>query len=875
VNNYHEFGISDINTPVLACELVDKVPLSRLNGNYSTVSYCAGQPSNTAVLIVDGLPFMAFANLEHAIENALNSWNKRHPGEDLQLWVDQICINQHDMDERASQITMMRDIYRRCNETFISLSAPGMKNLLSWTRPPPAGISPEGNSSVTILENWARDQLDQFNPEQSTDDEFTCCRKDICSSRGIKENNMEAFLKCAWWQRSWVFQEFVSSLRPMFISYSTTVPWKELEALLQHLSSHDYISRVGEWVDDMKKTIAYSFEKRRCDIETTCKRIQAEEVKAMQEHARMMRQLESEAESELEQESIQRDKDLIAWEARKAESWLRINTILQKSESVQQLVDDYDKRLSRERDRLRIQFIEDQLDDVRAKASQLKDQMKEVNVLKPLSKWKMHRQLVILEHQRRIWQHCRQNKNPSWAYFTGYKSMRNLSRISRMPCSADMRLAQYSCDCWNQIINEISDIISKTSVDMQPPKQEYFQISTGCFTFYGYLSLEDEDWVRSRFGFSCKKSYNYGTINRYDQRQVVERAHDALFDGQYPGPVLPRRVSYKPAPEALRQKILLKAPGLKVLPEARSLKILQEAAITIGRIRKHETQLITRLTEWHDSFEKTILSLPSDSGVLSMLELKRKNKRWLDLKPLLEHSRHCNATDPRDRVYAFISLVPQSYNITPNYTWAHTVVHVLIDTAQKIVQREEHLGILRHVYCGRDNLGTFLPTWVPDWTSKAVADPLWMFISSLDDDTAVVSFDASKGLSMGEPVFRTSAHNETNMDLKVRGFIVDTLEDDLGSLVGYSSLHIWELTEADERATQAITTAKALLDDEIWVICGATLPVLLRPEGDDLYSFCGEVVLLDSNGNFSEVMTGQTAEDFHTSELQYREAWLA
>jgi len=35
----------------------------------------------------------------------------------------------------------------------------------------------------------------------------------------------------------------------------------------------------------------------------------------------------------------------------------------------------------------------------------------------------------------------------------------------------------------------------------------------------------------------------------------------------------------------------------------------------------------------------------------------------------------------------------------------------------------------------------------------------------------------------------------------------------------------------------------ASLDDEVWVLEGVKLPVLLRMEGDGSYSCCGEVVL--------------------------------
>jgi hypothetical protein len=84
------------------------------------------------------------------------------------------------------------------------------------------------------------------------------------------------------------------------------------------------------------------------------------------------------------------------------------------------------------------------------------------------------------------------------------------------------------------------------------------------------------------------------------------------------------------------------------------------------------------------------------------------------LKELLQHSRECRASDPRDKVYAFLGLADQGYGIIPKYTWENTIVHVLIHIAQRIITFEGNLHILEHVGEGREKLGTLLPSWVPD-----------------------------------------------------------------------------------------------------------------------------------------------------------------
>jgi hypothetical protein len=60
-------GINDPSRPIIACELEDRIQLNRVGNLYHTLSYCAGSPNDTAVILVDGIPFNAFANLEQYV----------------------------------------------------------------------------------------------------------------------------------------------------------------------------------------------------------------------------------------------------------------------------------------------------------------------------------------------------------------------------------------------------------------------------------------------------------------------------------------------------------------------------------------------------------------------------------------------------------------------------------------------------------------------------------------------------------------------------------------------------------------------------------------------------------------------------------------
>ena len=93
--------------------------LARLNGliapHYETISYCWGDPTITATIYLDkkesSVPASSIAALRCV----------RLPHRDRIVWIDAVCINQADLDERAQQVSMMADIYCSSNGNLVYL----------------------------------------------------------------------------------------------------------------------------------------------------------------------------------------------------------------------------------------------------------------------------------------------------------------------------------------------------------------------------------------------------------------------------------------------------------------------------------------------------------------------------------------------------------------------------------------------------------------------------------------------------------------------------------------------------------------------------------------------------------------------------------
>ncbi|PPJ50387.1 hypothetical protein CBER1_06969 [Cercospora berteroae] len=80
---------------------------------YDPVSYRWGDPALTEEILVDGRTMAVTKSALQVLLNCRTSWTRKT------IWIDSICINQRDFDEKASQIRMMRDIYRNATRVVL------------------------------------------------------------------------------------------------------------------------------------------------------------------------------------------------------------------------------------------------------------------------------------------------------------------------------------------------------------------------------------------------------------------------------------------------------------------------------------------------------------------------------------------------------------------------------------------------------------------------------------------------------------------------------------------------------------------------------------------------------------------------------------
>lgn len=93
---------------------------------FIALSYVWGDPGVTDEVIIDGVVVNVTLNLAAALWyfKEYDMLRGIPDGRPLHIWIDAVCINQHDLDERAQQVAFMKDIYSSAKHVFSWLGPP-------------------------------------------------------------------------------------------------------------------------------------------------------------------------------------------------------------------------------------------------------------------------------------------------------------------------------------------------------------------------------------------------------------------------------------------------------------------------------------------------------------------------------------------------------------------------------------------------------------------------------------------------------------------------------------------------------------------------------------------------------------------------------
>ncbi|KAF7887914.1 uncharacterized protein EAF01_011068 [Botrytis porri] len=104
--------------------------LPNLSDRYVALSYVWGSPADKMTILVNGIEMQVTQNLHTALISLRKStWVRRR----VNLWIDALCINQDDLDEREQQVKLMRDIYAMAWQVVGSLGSSTSHTTIAYT----------------------------------------------------------------------------------------------------------------------------------------------------------------------------------------------------------------------------------------------------------------------------------------------------------------------------------------------------------------------------------------------------------------------------------------------------------------------------------------------------------------------------------------------------------------------------------------------------------------------------------------------------------------------------------------------------------------------------------------------------------------------
>ena len=254
---------------IVRCTL-EKESLFRLCG-YAALSYCWGDETIQRDVIVNKTRTPVTVNLEEALQQLRQMDITR-------VWVDALCINQLDKQEKNLQVRHMKQIYARSDVTYAWLGTSDVDaamnaiqflrnistNAMDLDNIPHAGQ--RDDSSRNVWDRWRRRDLSSTQTESSclepmpgpTSRPMCCgdqCQRCVLES-GFRD--LVEFFDRDFWRRRWVIQEVTAAAQVQVICGAESLNLQHLRKALDRCLDSKF------WVTENE--LSYYYMKRILDF---------------------------------------------------------------------------------------------------------------------------------------------------------------------------------------------------------------------------------------------------------------------------------------------------------------------------------------------------------------------------------------------------------------------------------------------------------------------------------------------------------------------------------------------------------------------------------------------------------------------------------
>lgn len=198
----------------------------RDNPGYTALSYTWGDPSTTREIILNDQRVRVTANLECVLRHLIiELQNPEGGGENATiLWVDALCIDQHNEAERNQQVSQMNKIFETAIETILWIGPASEDSDLAFEA---LRILSELPMPIDIR-SWSEVHFDKASPDPSVlavqkvlDNMLDVLRLDNSARLAA----ITSLYQRSWFRRVWVIQEAVLSWNAVVCCGQECLPW--------------------------------------------------------------------------------------------------------------------------------------------------------------------------------------------------------------------------------------------------------------------------------------------------------------------------------------------------------------------------------------------------------------------------------------------------------------------------------------------------------------------------------------------------------------------------------------------------------------------------------------------------------------------------
>ena len=215
---------SQVDTEPIRCRLIVVNLDACASHEYHALSYCWGDVTDARPIHVNDNLHYITSNLEAALHRAIEI------NRDRLVWADAICINQRDLEEKASQVNLMASIFTMASCCLIWLGD-------TTTEPdysPNTIYEPDAKKAFSLIESLARDE------------HYT-------RPGNREEGSLAPLMKLTWWHRIWTVQEAILPPYCVAMCGSLTLPWATFMQASTNFRRHHYKMCCNRAVSSLKE----------------------------------------------------------------------------------------------------------------------------------------------------------------------------------------------------------------------------------------------------------------------------------------------------------------------------------------------------------------------------------------------------------------------------------------------------------------------------------------------------------------------------------------------------------------------------------------------------------------------------------------------